>query len=86
MQTHAHKALELESKIQAAFKDLLNPYRGNFTHTAFDKALAAAGGWAGISSQTRWPLKRFSQNDVQSLASDFRKMLPFLFKNSPKAK
>ena len=73
------KALAQEDQILDVFKTALDPVRGRYSNTAIDKALAAAGGWAGGNSSVRWPLASIPPADVQSLSMAFREGLPFLF-------
>jgi len=76
------KALQQEAEIESVFKTALSPFRGKYSNTALDKALAAAGGWAGISSAIRWPLNPIPQSEIPQLSSAFREGLPFLFEDN----
>lgn len=75
-------ALEQESQILNVFGKAIAPFRGAFSNSALDKALASAGAWTGISSRVRWPLASIAESDVQLLSTQFRKGLPFLFEEN----
>jgi len=75
-------ALQQEAQIRKVFGTAMAPFRGKFSNTALDKALAAAGGWAGLSPTLRWPLSSISSLDVQQLSTQFREGLPFLFEDA----
>lgn len=72
-------ALLQETQIRNVFKTAMAPFRGKFSNSALDKALAAAGGWAGLSPKLRWPLSSIPSSEVQRLSTQFREGLPFLF-------
>ena len=74
-------ALDQEAEIQSVFKTAMDPYRGKFSNSALDKALAAAGGWAGISPALRWPLTSIPASDIEGLSIHFRQGLPYLFED-----
>lgn len=76
------KALLQEAEIFAVFESALAPFREKFSSSALDKALAAAGGWAHLSSAVRWPFSSIPSSEVQRLSSLFRNELPFLFDDS----
>lgn len=76
------EALRQEAEIQSVFATAIAPYRGKFSNTALDKALASAGGWAGLSSAIRWPLSAIPQSEIPQLAARFREGLPFLFEEA----
>jgi 4-hydroxy-tetrahydrodipicolinate synthase len=73
------KALLQEANILTVFESALAPFRGKYSNSALDKALATAGGWANLSPKIRWPLSSISLSEVQGLSTLFRKELPFLF-------
>lgn len=75
-------ALEQESQILNVFGKTIAPFRGVFSNSALDKALASAGAWTGISSRVRWPLASIAESDVQLLSTQFREGLPFLFEET----
>ncbi len=75
-------ALQQEAQIRKVFGTAMAPLSGKFSNTALDKALAAAGGWAGLSPTLRWPLSSISSLDVQQLSTQFREGLPFLFEDA----
>ncbi len=75
-------ALQQEAQIRKVFQSAMTPYRGRFSNSALDKALAAAGGWATVSAKLRWPLSSFPITEVQKLSTQFRAGLPFLFEES----
>lgn len=77
--SNPQEALLQEVEIRKVFGTAMAPFRGKFSNTALDKALAAAGGWAGLSPILRWPLLSISSSDVQQLSTQFREGLPFLF-------
>ena len=72
-------ALQQEKEIIQVFDAAIAPFRGKFSNSALDKALAAAGGWTDLSPTVRWPLASISQTEVEKLTSQFREGLPFLF-------
>ncbi|MCB1123474.1 MAG: dihydrodipicolinate synthase family protein, partial [Verrucomicrobiae bacterium] len=73
------KALQEESQILRVFRTAMDPFRGKFSNSALDKALAAAGGWAGISPRLRWPLASIPDSEIERITKQFREGLPFLF-------
>ncbi len=75
-------ALQQEEEITRVFERAIAPFRGKFSNSALDKALAAAGGWAELSPTTRWPLASIPSSDIQNLATQFREGLPFLFEEN----
>lgn len=79
------KALCQETEILKVFETAMAPFRGKFSNSALDKALASAGGWANLSPTVRWPLSSIPASEVQLLSTLFREELPFLFEeNSPR--
>lgn len=80
IQSNPEKALLQEAQILKVFDAALAPFRGKFSNSALDKALATAGGWAGLTPTIRWPLSSIPASDVQQLSLQFREGLPFLFK------
>jgi len=80
--TNPDLALQQEVAIKRLFEDAIAPFRGKFSNSALDKALAAAGGWAELSPTTRWPLSSISPSEIQKLALQFREGLPFLFEEN----
>ncbi|MDG2169307.1 MAG: dihydrodipicolinate synthase family protein [Opitutales bacterium] len=72
-------ALIQEAKILKTFETALRPFRGKFSNSALDKALASAGDWADLSPRVRWPLSSISVEEVQRISTLFREELPFLF-------
>lgn len=81
IRTDPDLALQQEEEITRVFETAIAPFRGKFSNSALDKALAAAGGWADLSPTTRWPLASISSSDIQNLATQFREGLPFLFED-----
>lgn len=73
------KALRREVKIRKVFEKAMAPFRGKFSNSALDKALAAAGGWANLQPTVRWPLSGIPRIEVERLSTVFREELPFLF-------
>jgi 4-hydroxy-tetrahydrodipicolinate synthase len=73
------QALLQEGQIRDVFATAMAPFRGKFSNSALDKALATAGGWAGLTSKVRWPLSSIPSSDVGQLSTQFREGLPFLF-------
>lgn len=79
IQSDPGKALQQEAEILRVFGLALAPFRGKFSNSALDKALATAGDWAGLTPNLRWPLLGISSADVKRLSIQFREGLPFLF-------
>ncbi len=75
-------ALQQEAQIRKVFQTAIAPFRGKFSNSALDKALATAGGWAALSPKLRWPLSSIPSADVQKLSTQFREGLPFLFEET----
>lgn len=73
------KAILQEQEIQKVFETAIAPYRGRYSNSALDKALASSGAWAEVTSRVRWPLKSIPSADIPSLSKQFREGLPFLF-------
>lgn len=73
------KALLQEAEIRKVFGTAVAPFRGKFSNSALDKALATAGGWAKLTPRIRWPLSSIPPSDIQLLSKQFREGLPFLF-------
>jgi len=71
------RALNHEAIIQNAFNEALGPYRGKYSHTAMDKALACAGKWGPKSPTVRWPLASFSMKEVEGISSVLNQHLDF---------
>ena len=82
MMTDPDLALQQEGQIRKVFQSAMVPFLGKFSNSALDKALAAAGGWAELSPQIRWPLSSIPNADVSQLSAQFRTGLPFLFKET----
>ena len=76
------QALQKENQILKTFENALAPFRGKFSNSALDKALAAAGGWANLSPAVRWPLSSIPVSEVQRLSTLFREELSFLFEET----
>ena len=57
IETEPERALAIERDIAGLFSDVVQPMlaRGPFQPFAFDKALAAIGGWAPLDGTVRWP-------------------------------
>ena len=80
MRSDPEIALQQEAQIQNVFADALSPFRHRYSNTALDKALATCGGWAeGLTTNVRWPLSKIPTDEIESLATQFRAGLPFLF-------
>jgi dihydrodipicolinate synthase/N-acetylneuraminate lyase len=77
--SNPEKALEQETQILKTFDKAIAPFRGKFSNSALDKALASAGGWTQLTSRVRWPLSSIPDSEIQNLATLFREELPFLF-------
>lgn len=76
------KALQQEAQIRKTFEKAMAPFRGKYSNSALDKALATAGGWADLTSAIRWPLTSIPSADIERISSLFREELPFLFEEN----
>ena len=80
--SNPEQALEQETQILKTFDKAIAPFRGKFSNSALDKALASAGGWTQLTSRIRWPLSSIPDSEIQNLATLFRKELPFIFEDT----
>lgn len=64
-----NKALEIERQINALFGSVVMPMlqRTEVAPYAFDKALAAIGGWAPIDETVRWPYRSLPADEISLL-------------------
>ena len=70
-------ALDLEARIAAFMDEAVAPLlAAGHPGFAIDKALAAAGGWAGISPRLLWPYEGVCGDDVARLAEAARRHIP----------
>jgi 4-hydroxy-tetrahydrodipicolinate synthase len=73
-------ALEFENRLLAFFQQQVSPLGAQgYCSAAIDKALAAAGGWCGMSPKIRWPYRSVSVDTVALLGEAARRMLPELW-------
>ena len=81
MQNDLPAALALETRIVRFFEDHLFPLRAerSYCNHAFDKLLAAIGGWADIGTRLRWPYNWFPPETAERLRPVAREALPELF-------
>jgi dihydrodipicolinate synthase/N-acetylneuraminate lyase len=72
----------LEARIRAFLDRHIMPWaRQGHSNTALDKALARIGGWAPMSTRTRWPYRAVPEAAADALAPVARQELPELFDN-----
>jgi 4-hydroxy-tetrahydrodipicolinate synthase len=79
IQSDTEQALLQETEIRKVFANAMAPFRGKFSNSALDKALASAGGWADLSPKIRWPLSSIPASEIPKLSTQFLQGLPFLF-------
>jgi len=85
MFTDMPAAIEFEKRIQFFMTNHIVPYitQKKYSDPAIDKFLAAVVGWADIGSRMRWPYRCISSEDVMSIKSACRKIIPeFLTEHS----
>lgn len=81
MKTSPEAAMELEGRIVRFFDTYLFPLRAKraYSNPAFDKLLAAIGGWADIGTRLRWPYNWFPENVAVNLRPHAMAELPEMF-------
>lgn len=81
IQTDPDAAKELEERIQKFMTVHILPLseQMGLSNTAFDKLLAAAGGWGPVSARLLWPYRSASAEIVEQVALAARRELPELF-------
>jgi dihydrodipicolinate synthase/N-acetylneuraminate lyase len=74
-------ALEVEERIQQFFAEFFTPLRARYgvANHAFDKFLAAIGGWADIGTRMRWPYDPLPLDEAERLRPIARSRIPELF-------
>lgn len=77
-------ALELQKRIEFFLEQHVLPLRSARWHCnhAFDKLLAAAGGWAKIGTRLRWPYQWFDPSLAYPLGVLAKQQLPELFEEN----
>ena len=77
IQTEPERALAVERDIAGLFRDVVQPMlaRGPYQPFAFDKALAAIGGWAPLDATVRWPYTSLPPTELTVLDGAIRERL-----------